>query len=139
VLFASQLSNAKCWPESRGDNPASFGVGADHDIVIRKCGPHDPADIKQDRNITGLAISLQQWNAITAEEAMWLPGDCPFDRIPHPPVAALRAIVAYHHGAHSHWKPATSSAISNRHARAQMAYSFGTNTYGHPDRNNVSV
>jgi len=134
VLLARKLKNAKCWPESRGDRPASFGVGADHDIVIRKCRPHDASAIKEDRNLSGLAVSLQQWNDTNVEMAMLLPGDCPFDRIPHPPMAPLRAVVAYHHGSHTHWTNATTTAVGNRHPTYDMVYSFGKNNHGHPDR-----
>ncbi len=136
VLLACKLHNAKCWPESRTGTPASFDVGGDHDIVVRKCGPYDRYAIKEDRNLTGLAISLQEWGDVAVEAAILLPGDCPFDRIPSLPSAPLRALVAYHHGAHSHWTNATTLAIKNRALNAKMAYSYGCNSYGHPDRSN---
>lgn len=136
VLFARSLGNAKCWPESRGDQPASFGVGANHDIEIRKCRKHNMTALKEDRNLSGLAISLLQWGDADVEMTMLLPGDCSFDKIPHLRTAPIRALVAYHHGSHIHWTSATTAAIQNAHLQHEMVYSFGKNSFKHPDRIN---
>ncbi|MET0115992.1 MAG: hypothetical protein ABW090_01075 [Sedimenticola sp.] len=134
VLFAGKLWNAKCWPESILDTLVRYTVGHDHTIEIRKCGRHRPHVTKEDRNHTGLAITLSVDDG--TERAMILPGDCAYDRIPHFPTAPLKAIVAFHHGANRHWNSRTKKAITLMTSDNEMTYSFGKNSYKHPDRSN---
>jgi hypothetical protein len=136
VLFASNLEKAKCWPEDRGDRPARIGVGDQFDIEIRKCGPFSKRRRDEDRNKTGLAVTLLRWENERVEKFMLLPGDCPFHLIPERPEAPLCGLVAYHHGAKTHWSKATKAAIQSQHQLRTMAYSFGQNEYGHPYRKN---
>lgn len=136
VFFAAQLKNAKCWPEDRGKSSARIGVGEDCDIEIRKCGAFSRRKLNEDRNKTGLAITLLHWENERIARFMLLPGDCPFHLIPGLPEVPLSGIVAYHHGARTHWTKATKRAIANFDEDRQMAYSYGANDYGHPyDKN----
>lgn len=137
VRFAAKLRDAKRWPESIGDTPVSIQVGSDHSIFIRKCDSFDSSSSNQDRNLSGLAVTLIRWSEDVEESVIILPGDCPFNRIPsrHSGVP-IRAFVAYHHGASAHWNSDTTRAIGNKYFTYEMIYSFGKNPYGHPDRNN---
>lgn len=135
VRFAANLANAKCWPESLGQQTHSFTVGNDHVLQIRKCQAFDPNDPSQDRNTHGLAVVIIDQTVTSAKELMILPGDCQFNGIPGIPLAPIRALVAYHHGSHVHWSGNTGAAISNRAPKTNMVYSFSPATnYGHPDR-----
>lgn len=139
VLFAAKLNKAKakCWPEPRGNQAVRIGVGNGYDVEIRKCKAFVPNAIKEDRNISGLAITLLRWTGAKVDSLIVLPGDCHFDSIPNvPPGVPIRALVAYHHGSHVNWTNQTKQSISNMTATHAMAYSFGKNTFGHPQRMN---
>jgi hypothetical protein len=146
AVLASKLTNAKRWPESLGDQPVELPVGDKHRVTIRKCAPFLKDDYKADRNLTGLAVTIVREKNSGDEEIMLLPGDCPFDLIPNwessLPIAAL---VAYHHGSHTHWTPnATDIAIQHWQPHSSLAYSVGfnasgTNSYGHPDTTSYGV
>lgn len=134
---AATLSNASCWPESLGQACHRFAAGGDHEVEIRKCRAFRPAGKTEDRNSSGLAVTLIALDAQGNDEAqMMLPGDCSFDRIPSLPAVPIVALVAYHHGSHNHWRsPQTEDAIDDRAAGAEMVYSYGDpNPYRHPDR-----
>ncbi|GGA40172.1 hypothetical protein [Dyella nitratireducens] len=141
--FAAKLANAKCWPESIGDQAVSFAVGTDDEVEIRKCATFPANAQKEDRNHSGLAINLKRQPSGGTATHMLLPGDCAFDRIPNLPAKlSLRAIVAYHHGASTDWCAATEQTLANAYSPYVMAYSYGThspgkkNHYGHPNRSN---
>lgn len=144
AMFAAGLSKARCWPERLGDGPVAFKVGARFEIEIRKCHGFDRDAVNEDRNLTGLAIAVVRKDQDGAKPTsmILLPGDCPFDLIPHRPRSPLRGIVAYHHGSGVHWNLRTMMAIARKHVAFRMVYSFGaaygntTNAYGHPDRGN---
>jgi hypothetical protein len=130
--FAKDLENAKCWPEDRGKSSARIGVGEDCDIEIRKCGAFSRKKLNEDRNKTGLAVTLLHWENERVERFMLLPGDCPFHLIPGRPEVPVSGLVAYHHGARTHWTKATKQAIANFDDDHRMVYSYGANDYGHP-------
>ncbi|HTV87149.1 MAG TPA: hypothetical protein VME63_17250 [Dyella sp.] len=143
--FAAKLPNAKCWPESIGDQAKSFAVGADFAIDIRKCAAFPAHTNREDRNHSGLAIVLIRHPSSDATH-MLLPGDCAFDRIPNLPAnLSLCAITAYHHGASTDWRTATETTLTNAVASTHMVYSYGThppgttNHYGHPNRANYQI
>ena len=134
--FAARLASAKCWPESLGATPVSIRVGSDDTIEIRKCRSFNPSAVHEDRNLSGLAVTLVHTYAGPPDAMMVLPGDCAFDKIPNCPNVEIRALVAYHHGSHVHWSNATTSAIGKLASPRTMFYSYGRNTYGHPVRTN---
>lgn len=137
MKFAAKLTNAKCWPESIGSTPMHIAVGS-CDLEIRKCKSFNATAINEDRNVSGLALTLIHKVSGTNDALMLLPGDCHFDGIPNLPIAPIRALVAYHHGSHVHWTGATSTTISSGTVSRKMYYSYGKNRYGHPDRSNYS-
>ena len=141
--FAAKLANAKCWPDSLGKKPVSFAVGADYEIDIRKCEAFPANTGSEDRNHSGLAITITRKPPGETAMYMLLPGDCAFDRIPSlPSMLSLCAIVAYHHGASTDWSTRTEQELAKAHSSHHMAYSYGThaygqaNHYGHPQRSN---
>jgi hypothetical protein len=141
--LAAKFTNAKRWPESATDNAVELPVGAAHRVTIRKCAKFDESDDNADRNLTGLAVTIVFEQDSGDEEIMLLPGDCPFDLIPNwDSSLPIKALVAYHHGSHTHWTPgATNVAIQHWRADSELAYSVGfnssgTNSYGHPDTAN---
>jgi len=139
VRFAARLTNAKCWPESRGAKPYLFGAGSGHTVVIRKCGRFDPNKTSEDRNLTGLAVNVLKEDFVgNDEETILLPGDCTYHKIPTLPSTPLKGLLAYHHGSHSHWKqPDTADEIDDFTDPRTLVYSYGaTNPYGHPDTSN---
>jgi hypothetical protein len=136
VLFARNLTNARCWPESEGRRARRFPVGVHHAIAIRKCGTFDEHAVAEDRNRTGLVVSLHNRNRVGSDSMMLLPGDCAFDVIPALPAHSISALVAYHHGSDTDWTTRTGPAIANASRGHRMVYSFGNNGYGHPNRAN---
>jgi hypothetical protein len=132
--FAAKLANAKCWPESIGDQAVSIAVGADCEVEIRKCAAFPSNAQKEDRNHSGLAVTLARRPTDQAATHMLLPGDCAFDRIPNLPANfSLCAIVAYHHGSSTDWCTATEQVLAQAHTSRSMVYSYGTYLYGHPN------
>ena len=141
--LAAKLTNAKRWPESVEDRSVEIAVGAKHRVTIRKCAKFSDDDENADRNLTGLAVTLVSKDEGGTEEVMLLPGDCPFDKIPNwESSLPIKALVAYHHGSHTHWKAgATDHAIRHWQPSSELVYSvgfngIGTNCYGHPDTTN---
>jgi hypothetical protein len=136
VRFAASLPNARCWPESIKQQTREFRVDATTSVEVRKCQVFIAGAKTEDRNHTGIAVALLRYDKGKVSRYMLLPGDCPFDRIPNLPDAPLQALVAYHHGAHTHWG-GSSAFITYRATHHQMVYSFGANNpYGHPDPKN---
>ncbi|MBS1994775.1 MAG: hypothetical protein JSS86_00635 [Cyanobacteria bacterium SZAS LIN-2] len=125
LLFAGRLNRARCWPESLGKSSAKFPVGAQHEIEIRKCQPFDPKALKEDRNGSGLVVTLNRKSGSVVLEYMLLPGDCHFDGIPPLPAGTIRALIAYHHGSQTHWKAKTGPVVANASANHTLVYSYG--------------
>jgi hypothetical protein len=138
VRFAARLKNAKCWPESMLGTTHRFAVGGGHIIEIRKCQAFNKKNKKQDRNCSGLAVTLLDHSGgVRGNLQMLLPGDCHFDGIPNRPNDPIHSLVAYHHGAATGWNPSTTFAISATSQAANLIYSYSKkNNYGHPQRGN---
>jgi hypothetical protein len=129
VRFAARLTNAKCWPESEGQNTVPFAVGPDHTINIRKCQPFDPKAKNEDRNASGVAVTLHKNLNGSLNCYMLLPGDCHFDGIPGLPPVPIRTLIAYHHGSKTHWTSKTAPAISSFTPTHSMVYSYGQHSW----------
>lgn len=138
VRFAARLPLAACWPETIGDRAEVFPIGRDYEIRIRKCKKFDASAVSEDRNVTGLVVTLHEHVFLQPDRMMIFPGDCAFDLIPNASSDPVFSLVAYHHGSATHWRAATSKAINNPAKGYRMVYSFGKNTYGHPSRSNYS-
>lgn len=138
--FATSLKNARRWPEQGADNIGAASIGNDHILMIRKCGAFDKDNHNADRNLTGLAVTIEQLDYEDGGELMLLPGDCPFDKVPHwDKKLAIKGLVAYHHGSNTHRKDETKQAIANMASDAKLIYSVSVkNHYGHPDETKYS-
>ncbi len=139
VRFAARLTSAYCWPESLGNTTHAFAVGTHFEIQIRKCKKFDIHALVEDRNLSGLAITLIDKRISGSEQVIVLPGDCHFDAIPSFPGYPIKALVAYHHGSGVRWSSATAATINHSAVTCEMAYSYGTNPYGHPNRANYAI
>jgi hypothetical protein len=142
VRFAAKLTNALCWPEARKKTAVQFSVGTDHYIEIQKCELFVANATKEDRNTTGLAITLLRYQDGQLKTYMLLPGDCHFDGIPTLPKGVpIRTLIAYHHGSHTDWNAHTKPTIAKTLVSPRsMAYSYGeNNTYGHPQHSNYQT
>jgi hypothetical protein len=135
-LLAAELHDAQCWPEAKGKDVESFDIGDQWTVEIRKCNAFSNTKKNEDRNRTGLVITIQQWSSDRITQFMLLPGDCPFHNIPNLPDAPICRLVAYHHGAKKHWTRKTRDVIEQSIDARGMAYSYGDNEYGHPYRRN---
>lgn len=143
LKLAKTLTNARCWPESQGQAPQRYSVGGSHDVQIEKCAPR-PKGLNQpeDRNLSGLAVTVIERDGQGSDSRfVLLPGDAPYHKIPsrvaaQPPGGDCLGLLAYHHGAHSHWIKATDTALPGYGSIAvRIVYSAGiSNSYGHPDR-----
>jgi hypothetical protein len=134
--FAARLYNAFCWPESAQQIAYSFAAGKNHFLEIRKCRTFRSGAKRQDRNTSGLAVTLvKKRRGGSNPQLMLLPGDCHFNGIPNVRRLPIRALVAYHHGSKTGWNRATSAAISRRSRKIDMVYSYSPkNTFKHPVR-----
>lgn len=134
--FAAKLRHARCWPESIGQTRLTIDIGSDYRFEARKCGAFDKTAVNEDRNLTGLVVTILYRSSADWDQMILLPGDCSFDRIPDVSDIPICGLVAYHHGSRKDWRSATGNAISNRFTRYEMVYSVGRNHYGHPRRDN---
>ncbi len=142
VLFSAGLQDIHCIPERLVGLPLRFTAPNGDYILCEKIGPFaGPFAKEEDCNRTGIALAIVRLRPNGAE-AILLPGDAPFDKARIFAQLAqsdvrLRGIVAFHHGAGTHWTAATEQLISqwpkcNPH---DVIFSCSkTNSYGHPDR-----
>lgn len=146
LKFSASLTNVYCWPERMVKKPVSFHTKNGDTILIEKIEKKPRIrKQKEDRNLTGLAVSIIKKNKNNKKhEFVLLPGDAPYHKIGHfqnlVKKMNFKGGVAYHHGSHSHWKSSTSAVLGNPRTGAKLVYSYGpSNTYGHPDRSNYDA
>jgi hypothetical protein len=131
--LAAKVKGARCWPESKGQGVHSIQLGS-QTVEIRKCEAFDPKRPKEDRNLTGLAITVLDDRRGRLRQ-MVLPGDCPFHLIPNVQPVPIRHLVAYHHGAKTHWTAMTTLFLTQMARFRSLSYSYSPkNNYGHPER-----
>lgn len=147
VEFASDLDKdldkerIACIPEDLVGIPDHFTAGNGDELWWEKIGvsARDPSE-KEDCNHTGVAFSLVR-RSDSGGQVILLPGDAPFGSVGH--YASHRAagltltgIVAFHHGAGTHWTAATRGLLRNwpkTAAKVDVAFSCAENSsYKHP-------
>jgi hypothetical protein len=142
VLFSAGLRDIHCIPERYVGLPLRFAAPNGDYILCEKIGPFaGPYAKDEDCNRTGVALAVVRVRP-QGTEAILLPGDAPFDRARIFTQLAqsnvrLRGIVAFHHGAGTHWTAATEHLLTNwpKCARHDVIFSCSKpNSYGHPDR-----
>lgn len=144
VRFSAQLDRIHCIPAKVEQIPQCFRARNGDEIWWEKIGPMAPAGARdEDCNRSGVAFAIVSRNR---RQAILLPGDAPFDRIRHywelrARPLALRGVVAFHHGAGTHWREATRELLFGwpRRGRLDLIYSCAKpNTYEHPDPRNYA-
>ena len=137
--FSAQLNNAFTWPENDPPIVMSFFTLNGDEVRIEKIKPLPNKSKTEDRNLTGLSITVIKNGDSPPFNFIQLPGDAPYHKIPE--LCSLRKDVdyvfiggtAYHHGSDRHWIRATSDVLGVPNPKARLVYSYGpSNTYHHP-------
>ncbi len=129
--FSAELENAFRWPEDYEGKLVGVSL-RDHTVLVRKCGRHDKEIPYEDRNSTGLTVTIHN-SQITESSQVVLPGDCPLHRIPHLPSTRISLLSAPHHGSKKGLGDFTIFCQIYMDADSLMLISYGKNHYGHPD------
>jgi hypothetical protein len=154
VKFATDLASApgsagasriSCIPEAKVGIPSFFKAGVE-EIWWEKIGKSASDATKyEDCNQTGVAFSLVRRNGDGGGQVILLPGDAPFGSVGHYRThfeagLTLTGILAFHHGADTHWSDATRALL--RHwlptaVQVDVVFSCGDpNSYHHPEESN---
>lgn len=121
-------------------NGRQFKVGdLDVYVYIERC-----TDETKDRNLDGLMIAIIDE---TAKCGNWilLPGDAPYQKCQTLkdkkfPQGDLKGLVAYHHGAESHWTNKTPDCLPADCSQTTLVFSYGAgNSYGHPRKGKYPI
>lgn len=141
VLFSTRLRAIHCVPESLVNQSLRFAAQNGDCVLWEKIGYFAGAFAKdEDCNKTGLAFAIIR-KGLQGEEVILLPGDAPFDKVGiftrlMQRGVKLRGIVAFHHGAGTHWTAATEQLLQNWSKSEQFEVVFSCsrpNSYDHPD------
>lgn len=141
ALFSTTLGDIHCIPESLVGQTLRFTAQNGDYILWEKIGSFAGAFAKdEDCNQTGVALAIVH-KGILGEEAILLPGDAPFDKVGlFAQLVAqrvlLRGIMAFHHGAGTHWTSATEQLVQNWPKSRELDVVFSCsqpNSYHHPD------
>lgn len=142
VLFSTTVEDIHCIPEDLAEQSLRFEANNGDYILWQKIGSFPGTFAKdEDCNKTGVALAIVRQSP-AGEEAILLPGDAPFDKVGHFRQLAqqgvlLRGIVAFHHGAGTHWTNATEQLLRNwpTFRPPDVVFSCSQpNSYHHPDR-----
>lgn len=141
VRFSASLNDIHCIPEKHVGQTIRFTAGNGDYILAEKIGSFPGAFAKnEDCNKSGVALAIVHRSS-NGDEAILLPGDAPFDKVA-PFVSLekqgvkLRAIIAFHHGAGTHWTASTDNLLQNWSRAPILDVLFSCsrpNSYGHPD------
>lgn len=118
-----------------------FKIGAlDVYVYVERCDGN-----ATDRNLDGLMIAVID---DTGGYGHWilLPGDAPYQVSESlrdeksRPSGTLKGLVAYHHGAESHWTGKTPGCLPDDCAQTTLVFSYGAgNSYGHPRKGKYPI
>lgn len=144
--FAAGLDHISCIPEALVGQPCCFKARNGDELWWEKIGPSQTsADKYEDCNRSGVAFSLVRRRWFGRGEVILLPGDAPFASVAHyrqhlQAQLTLTGLVAFHHGADTHWSEATRALLRNwRRTREQVDVVFSCgkdNSYSHPHEAN---
>ncbi|MDN8643020.1 hypothetical protein Q0S19_00855 [Stenotrophomonas indicatrix] len=141
VRFSATLNDIHCIPESFVGQALRFDTQNEDYILWEKIGSFPGAFAKdEDCNKSGVALAIVR-KGPDGFEAILLPGDAPFEKIGcflqlEQQGVALRGILAFHHGAGTHWTQATESLLQNWTKAKTLEVVFSCsqpNSYNHPD------
>lgn len=147
VKFSAELDDIRCIPPDYTGRGFRFVAKNGDSVWWEKIAPGPDAFAREeDCNRTGVALSVVK--AGSPNSVILLPGDAPFDRVGHywehfNAGAHLEGLVAFHHGAGTHWTEGTKRLLrqwSNRAHPLRIVFSCSDpNAYDHPKRDNYSV
>lgn len=149
VRFAASVPRMTCISEDLVGQAVRFATSSGDEIWWEKIGASEPDASKyEDCNRTGVALSVLHRDEEGAEQVILIPGDAPFGRVSHyldhadQPGRTLTGIVAFHHGAGTHWTSLTKSLLEGWNATAgkvDVVFSCADpNCYNHPERGNYT-
>lgn len=141
VRFSASLNDIHCIPEKHVGQTIRFASANGDYVLAQKIGSFPGAFAKnEDCNKSGVALAIVH-HTNNGAEAILLPGDAPFDSVA-PFVSLekqgvkLRGIVAFHHGAGTHWTASTDKLLRNWPQAPTLDVVFSCsrpNSYSHPD------
>ena len=146
VRFSTTLQHISCIPESRVGEAFCFRATNGDEVWWEKIGKSEAdATRSEDCNMTGVAFSIVKRTGNSKNQVILVPGDAPFDRVRHyrrhmADKLTLRGLIAFHHGAKTHWTRATRQLLhgwsrSSRYVHVIFSYAEG-NTFDHPFEKN---
>jgi beta-lactamase superfamily II metal-dependent hydrolase len=144
VERSTKVATIQCIPESLVGVALKFETGSGDAVWCEKLGRFEPHALSEDCNATGVAFAV----TTQAKDVILLPGDAPYHLVNHYGYLKrqgyrLRGLVAYHHGANTHWEQATYDLLKDWPASNSgqvVLFSYGQpNAYGHPHRQRYKV
>lgn len=143
AVFSTKLQNGGCWPENRIHNAIRFRTGSGDEIWIEKIAKMSKPGRTENRNESGLAVSILRKRVNNIPDLIICPGDAPYSKIPHlqylRPACRLIGFVAYHHGSEAHWRQSDSDILTAGPAVSMptVVYSASPNNqWKHPHQYN---
>ncbi len=140
VARSTKVETIRCIPEWLVGMTVKFEAANGDAVWFEKLKSFVPGAIAEDCNETGVAFSITRE---ATKDVILMPGDAPYDRVPHyrhlrDQGYRLRGLMAFHHGAPTHWEPSTDQLL-NQWPRAMggqtVVFSYGApNSYTHPYR-----
>lgn len=140
VARSTKMGAIRCIPEWLVGMTVKFEAVNGDAVWFEKLGRFVPGAAAEDCNETGVAFSITRE---ATKEAILMPGDAPYQSVPHyrhllDQGYRLRGLMAFHHGAPTHWEPSTDQLL-NCWPRASggqtVVFSYGDpNSYTHPYR-----
>lgn len=141
VKFSATVKDIECIPERLVGHARRFKARNGDAIWWEKIGAFPGTFAKdEDCNKSGVALAVVRRNGLR-REVILLPGDAPFDsvgifRTLAQSSALLRGVVAFHHGAGTHWTDATEQMLRDWRRTASLGIVFSCaqpSSYEHPD------
>lgn len=151
VEFSTLLENRiSCIPDNRSKETFFFEAANGDHICWEKIAPSKlNAKGEENCNNTGVAFSIVKAVEGRPNKVILAPGDAPFHKVKHyrellETGAELVGIIAYHHGAETHWTKETTNMLEDWKKLANgdisVVYSYGReNSYGHPIQKNYKA
>jgi hypothetical protein len=142
VRFSASLNRISCIPEARVGEAFCFRTIGGDEIWWEKIAASEVDGTKhEDCNKTGVALSVVKRAEPGAGQVILIPGDAPFHRVRHydrhrAENLSLRGLVAFHHGAKTHWTEATRTLLKTwpiGRRKTEVVFSYGDpNSFHHP-------
>lgn len=144
VERSTKVKTIHCLPERFVGRALKFETSQGDAVWFEKLGRFVSGASTEDCNTTGVAFSITSRD----KEVILLPGDAPYHLVKHywhlrEAGYRLRGLLAFHHGADTHWEPETEALLRNWPAARggqTVVFSYGDpNTYEHPYRDRYKV